>query len=118
MNQKLKKENFQNRIEHIPQHIPKRQWATILKKKLLNSFLSIHQDRYHGRKLSSSKYLGPSGDPEKKEFPQVDTFLGRNRKDSLTKYETRNLPQFLVEKDVNDCDDDAEWKIFFGMILE
>ena len=54
----------------------------------------------------------------KKEFPQVDSFLGRNRKDSLTKYETRNLPQFLVEKDVNDCDDDAEWKIFFGMILE
>ena len=53
-----------------------------------------------------------------KEFPQVDSFLGRNRKDSLTKYETRNLPQFLVEKDVNACDDDAEWKIFFGMILE
>ena len=52
------------------------------------------------------------------EHPQVDTFLAKNKKDSLTKYETRNLPQFLVEKDVNDCDDDAEWKIFFGMILE
>ena len=54
----------------------------------------------------------------KTEFPQVESFLGRNRKDSLTKYETRNLPQFLIEKDVNGCDDDAEWKIFFGKILE
>ena len=52
------------------------------------------------------------------ENPNVDDFLEKNRKGSLTKYETRNLPPFLIGKNMNAIDDESEWKILFNLIQQ
>ena len=52
----------------------------------------------------------------KSEQPNVEGFLQRNRKDTLTKYEMRNLPQNLTEIEIDNIDSEATWRTVFSDI--
>ena len=55
---------------------------------------------------------------DQSEKPNIEAFLQRNRKDTLTKYELRNLPSKLTEKELGDIESDSEWKNLFTEIQE
>ena len=43
----------------------------------------------------------------------MEAFLQRNRKGTLTKYELRNLPPSLTEREIESIEDAASWKALF-----
>jgi hypothetical protein len=54
----------------------------------------------------------------KSEIPNVESFLQRDRKETLTKYEIRNLPPSLTNRDIGDVDGDSAWRDLYAEIQE